>query len=431
MITKTWIALRTDYRLILLTFEVFWIAVFLSGSNRTSDDRGSPSVRVRQFLSGSARMKTTEPKRARDEALDWVKGALVVLMVVYHSLNYSPYTHVAFAYIAFLPPSFIFLAGFLLTSSYLARYDPKDWRLHQRLVMRGAKLILLFTALNAGLYFMAWGPDALSQFTENLQAIYLAAGGRVASFPILTAIGYLLLLAPLLLIIASLNRWVLPGLALALFIYCSVLEWTGSVGYHLGLISIGIIGTALGLVPLERVTAFARRWFVVVPLYCLYRTGSYFIGEPYAMQLTGVATALLVLYCLALKLPPRTQIFRQVVLLGKYSLFGYIIQLGIIQVVVRIFGPFETPLAVSILAVVTLSATWAVTWLIHWLTQMNMWVGRSAGMRMSFHGGLRTGRGTGDHIGTGRCVLGHLDRVVDVDVQGLTFDALHDRRVRG
>ncbi len=36
-----------------------------------------------------------------------------------------------------------------------------------------------------------------------------------------------------------------------------------------------------------------------------------------------------------------------------------------------------------------------------------------------------------DHIGTGRCVLGHLDRVVDVDVEGLTFDALHVRRVRG
>ena len=144
-------------------------------------------------------MKPTEPKRARDEALDWVKGALVVLMVVYHSLNYSPYTPVAFDYIAFLPPSFIFVAGFLLTNSYLARYDLKDWRLHQRLVMRGAKLILLFTALNLGLYFIALGPAAVGQFAENVQAIYLAADGRVASFSILTSIGYLLLLAPLLL----------------------------------------------------------------------------------------------------------------------------------------------------------------------------------------------------------------------------------------
>jgi peptidoglycan/LPS O-acetylase OafA/YrhL len=312
-------------------------------------------------------MNQTTAKRARDEALDWVKGALVVLMVVYHSLNYSPYTQVAFANIAFLPPSFIFVAGFLLTSSYLARYNLRDWRLHQRLVMRGVKLILLFTALNAGLYFIAFGPDAAGQFAENVQAIYLAAGGRVASFPILTSIGYLLLLAPLLLVIGSLNRWVLPALALTLFIFCSVLEWRGLVSYHLSLISVGIIGTAFGLLPLERVTAFARKWFIVVPLYCLYRTGSYFIGEPYAMQLTGVVTALLVLYGLALTLPLKTQIYRQIVLLGRYSLLGYILQLGIIQVTVRVFGPFETPLAVVILAVVTLAATWAVTLLIHWL----------------------------------------------------------------
>lgn len=57
-----------------------------------------------------------KPNSARDEALDWMKCVLVVLMVIYHSLNYSSYSHVAFAYIAFLPVSFIFMAGFLLTS---------------------------------------------------------------------------------------------------------------------------------------------------------------------------------------------------------------------------------------------------------------------------------------------------------------------------
>jgi hypothetical protein len=127
------------------------------------------------------------------------------------------------------------------------------------------------------------------------------------------------------------------------------------------------MGAAFGLLPLGRVAAFAKNWYLVVPLYCLYRTGSYFIGDPYAMQLTGVVTALLVLYGLALTLPLKTQIYRQIVLLGRYSLLGYILQLGIIQVTVRVFGPFETPLAVVILAVVTLAATWAVTLLIHWL----------------------------------------------------------------
>ena len=322
------------------------------------------------FTSTSDRPSVITPAtatRARDDALDWVKGALVVLMVVYHSLNYSVYTQVAFANIAFLPPSFIFVAGFLLTNSYLARYDVKSWRLHQRLVTRGAKLILLFTAINLALYFLALGPAALEQFAENFQAIYLVANGRFASFSILTSIGYLLLLAPLLLFIGSLNRWLLPALALTLFIFCAVVEWRGTVGYHLSLITAGIVGAAFGLVPLEQISGLARKWFIAVPLYGLYRTGSYFIGDPYPMQLMGVVTGLLVLYSLALWLPIRMQSYRETVLLGRYSLFGYIIQLGVIQVVVRMFGPFTTPLAVVILAVVTLAAMWAVTRGTHWL----------------------------------------------------------------
>ena len=241
----------------------------------------------------------------------------------------------------------------------------RDWRLHQRLIVRGAKLLLLFTALNVGLYFLALGPEAVGRFAGNVEAIYLAADGRVASFQVLASIGYLLFLAPLLLVIGSLNRWVLPALALALLMFCAVMEGRGAVGYHLRMISTGIIGTAFGLLPLARVTGFARQWFIVVPLYCVYRTGSYFIGEPYAMQLTGVVTGLLVLYCLALHLSGKDYIYRQIVLLGRYSLFGYIVQLALLQVIVRAFGPFETPLAVAILATVTLAATWAVTLLIH------------------------------------------------------------------
>ena len=316
----------------------------------------------------------TELKRERDEGLDWVKGVLVVLMVVYHSLNYSPYSNFAFAYIGFLPVSFIFIAGFFLTNSYLARYDLKDWRLHRRLVLRGAKLIVLFSALNLGLYFIAFGHTFLQRFSDNFQVIYLGAAGRVASFPILTSIGYLLVLAPLLLGIGSLNRWVLPVLALALVMFCSFMEWKASVGYHLGMISAGIIGMAIGLLPLRRVRGFARKSLVVIALYGVYRTCSFFIGDPYALQLIGVVTTLLLLYSLALKLPVETHIYRDVVLLGRYSLFGYIMQLGIIQVTVRVFGPFTTPLAVVTLTLVALAATWAVTVIVHRLRAKAHWV---------------------------------------------------------
>ena len=85
------------------------------------------------------------------------------------------------------------------------------------------------------------------------------------------------------------------------------------------------------------------------------------------MQLMGVVTGLLVLYSLALLLPVRTQSYKETVLLGRYSLFGYIVQLGVLQVIVRMYGPFRTPLAVVLLAVVTLAAMWAMTRMTHWL----------------------------------------------------------------
>jgi len=145
-----------------------------------------------------------------------------------------------------------------------------------------------------------------------------------------------------------------------LVIFCSFMEWTAHVGYHLGMMSAGIVGAAFGLVPLGRVTSFARKSLLVVVLYGSYRICSYFIGDPYALQLTGVVTGLLLLYSLALKLPVETFIYQNVVLFGRYSLFGYIMQLGIIQATVKLFGPFTTPRAVAILMLVALAATWVV-----------------------------------------------------------------------
>jgi uncharacterized membrane protein len=47
----------------------------------------------------------TQEKKERVAALDWLKGALVIFMVIYHSLNYSgEYTSAAFRLMAFLPP---------------------------------------------------------------------------------------------------------------------------------------------------------------------------------------------------------------------------------------------------------------------------------------------------------------------------------------
>ena len=70
-------------------------------------------------------------EKSRNSALDFTKGALVLFMVLYHSLNYfrldrgGPYL----TYLRFLSPSFIFISGFLITHIYRSKYQTWDWRL--------------------------------------------------------------------------------------------------------------------------------------------------------------------------------------------------------------------------------------------------------------------------------------------------------------
>ncbi|HZL42263.1 MAG TPA: hypothetical protein VFD66_03165, partial [Verrucomicrobiae bacterium] len=95
---------------------------------------GSPGIR-----NPSAPHDASSSSRERNAALDFAKGALVLCMVVYHSFNYFHHDRDVLRYLHFLPSSFIFIAGFLITNVYLARYDIGDSRLHRRLFVRGAK----------------------------------------------------------------------------------------------------------------------------------------------------------------------------------------------------------------------------------------------------------------------------------------------------
>src|SRR5580658_8456542 len=80
-------------------------------------------------------------KAPRIPALDFTKGALVLIMVLYHWLNYfvGPQGDI-YKYLRFLTPSFIFITGFLISNVYLSKYGIADPRLPRRLVQRGLKI---------------------------------------------------------------------------------------------------------------------------------------------------------------------------------------------------------------------------------------------------------------------------------------------------
>src|SRR6476620_8358523 len=83
-------------------------------------------------------------------ALDFTKVALVLVMVLYHWLNYFVGVQGFFyRYLRFVTPSFIFITGFLISRVYLSKYTAPDLRLPRRLLVRGLKLFAIFLALNA------------------------------------------------------------------------------------------------------------------------------------------------------------------------------------------------------------------------------------------------------------------------------------------
>src|ERR1700684_2664750 len=87
------------------------------------------------------------PKSQRIPALDFTKGALVLLMVLYHWVNYFIGPQWAYyKYLRFLTPSFIFITGFMISSVYLSKYAAADPRLSKRLFSRGLKLMAIFLA---------------------------------------------------------------------------------------------------------------------------------------------------------------------------------------------------------------------------------------------------------------------------------------------
>ena len=137
----------------------------------------------------------------RNGALDYVKGALVMLMVLYHWLNYFIGAEWSgYRYLRFLTPSFIFITGFLVSHVYLARYPADSRMLRRRLVQRGTKLLLLFGVLNLADTAVSVHGYEISLLVKSWPVSRIVAvfvtGEAGASFSILVPIAYLLMLAP-------------------------------------------------------------------------------------------------------------------------------------------------------------------------------------------------------------------------------------------
>jgi peptidoglycan/LPS O-acetylase OafA/YrhL len=291
----------------------------------------------------SASNPATSRKPGRIAALDFTKGALVLIMVLYHWLNYfyrSPAD--VYRYLRFLTPSFIMITGFLISSVYLSKYGVTNPQLPGRLFERGLKILAVFFGLNILRALLLPGA-ARAQLIEShsslssLGRIYflgadLGAGdGKSVAFFILVPIGYLLILSAALLPGARRFRYVFHAAFLAALAGVFVLDHYRIPSTNLQLLTIGLLGVLLGYFPMEKIDRFVAHPFWVCVAYALYVAAITRWNVLFSLQLVGVCLSLIILYLIGKAAGSMGVLGRLIVFLGLYSLVGYIAQIAILQ----------------------------------------------------------------------------------------------------
>ncbi len=282
-------------------------------------------------------------KAQRIPALDFTKGALVLIMVLYHWINYfiGPQWHYYY-YLRFLTPSFIFITGFMISNVYLSKYAAADPRLAKRLFTRGLKLMAIFLALNLAriLVVPILGTGVVAQNplnAENLFAAFVSGnlpivGAKLVSFSILVPISYLLMLAGALMLVYRLYRYAFHLVCALLLLSIPGLGWNGVHSPNLEFIAVGMLGVMAGFLPIQEINGFIRHPFALASAYVCYTVAISFWRITFPLLVVGVLLSLMVIYLVGDSGSESGAVRSEVILLGKYSLLGYISQIAILQI---------------------------------------------------------------------------------------------------
>jgi peptidoglycan/LPS O-acetylase OafA/YrhL len=307
--------------------------------------------------------------------LDLAKGILVILMVVYHCLNYTSQYQLAFRYLSFLPPTFILITGYLISIVYYPRIRAGDHTVWARLLTRGAKLLLLFIGLNVVAQYVrspVYGQSlsvGVGGFFRQWHEVFVVGAGPAVAFEVLLPIAYLLMLAPLLIWLASRHVAFLVGIALAVVVFCAWLDSRGQSNPNLNLLSAGLVGMVAGRM-LARPETIGRPLVPAIVAYAAFFPLSLAKGYIYLVQLAGASIALVLICSASLRLGETGRFAVFMIRHGKYSLLAYIVQIGVLQILSRVLGrPEPVSLGSLTLFLATLLLMLGLTEITHWMRQ--------------------------------------------------------------
>jgi hypothetical protein len=297
-------------------------------------------------------MNDIKPEQTdRNYIIDFVKGFLVVTMVIYHTLNYflSGY-HIIYAYVNYVTLAFIFYSGYMCGTIYFDKFIKNSRYVYTRLAVRGLKLFLLFIFINLIIHALLkknYNEQAMgiSLFLDNILNVLTAGGEKIAQFPILLPISYILLIsAPMINLFRI--RYLLYFFLIGLFFIISIYDIP--IAFNLSCMLTGIGGLLTGLISGDLVSVFRKKYiryllsillffflFILIPFGIDAR-------RYYILYFLYVNLIIANCYILGGFLNNKRIITRQIIKLGQYSLMLYLAQILFLQILRRLFD-FKLP----------------------------------------------------------------------------------------
>lgn len=313
----------------------------------------APAIEKGQNSSNCAAESWQFSKVGRVASIDFTKGVLVLIMVLYHWLNYFVTGHDGiYKYLRFLPISFTFISGFLIAQVYLSEYGKSDLAVAKRLFTRGLKLLAIVAILNlapravhTSAFHMRGDSWSISEFAEDY-----FTGVHPIAFSVLVPIAYLLIASAGIFILAKRWRNVYHVSCLVLVLAAIACEVARINSGYVQIVSIGMIGVSIGHMPLYRIDSLLGYGRAIFGAYLAYVLAIVFLNDSYILQVIGVCVTLLGIYWCGSYITARHGGGKTLVLVGQYSLFSYISQIAVLQLLRSSLRAFGTRSGVSIAA---------------------------------------------------------------------------------
>jgi hypothetical protein len=276
----------------------------------------------------------------RNYAIDIVKGFMVEIMILYHSIEYfiSP-RHIVLKYIDFVTGSFVFLTGYILSNIYINKYASNVDQMYKRLMLRGLRILILFMFLNVLINSFIEKSHknmqqfGLNHFFKNLYSIFVLGYKHHAVFEILLPIAYVLITSGLLLKFLKKTNLIIFTI-IVIFLYCTLSEHITFLFLYL---SIGLNGLALGYIKIEtyQSTFNKKKKIISFVLVLLYFCIISIFGKDDFIYFFGILSVVSMIYIYSIDVNYSNLLYRTLIMFGQYSLISYLSQILFLQIMLK------------------------------------------------------------------------------------------------